>query len=294
MKVFKYLAVVTQVLPIVGTILAIALAFTTGIGWMEVVLFLSMHFLVMGSGEIGAHRMLTHRAFKAHKYVTAFFTLFSSMATQGPVLYWVMHHRLHHQHADTEKDPHSPHIYPESDKHGFLHGLFHAHFGWIYQEESIRLTYDESAFSYEAKRMVAHTKYHDVVRISNLYWMWVIIGIVAPGLIGWLWIGTPLGALKGALWGGLVRIFVGQHGTWGINSFSHHFGSRLFNTSDKSTNNPIFALLTWGNWHNNHHAFPRSAKTGFKWWQLDIAWWVILFLEKIGLVYDVKRPTEDV
>ena len=139
-------------------------------------------------------------------------------------------------------------------------------------------------------RLVAHTKYPNIVRISNQYWLWVLVGIAAPALVGGLWAGTWLGVLKGALWGGVVRTFVGQHATWGINSFSHRFGSREFDVADKSTNNPIFALLTWGNWHNNHHAYPRSAKCGLKWWQLDVSWWVILLLEKIGLVYDVKRP----
>ncbi len=287
---FKYLGIATQVLPILGTVLAVVLAFFTGIGWMEAILFFSMYFLVMGSGEIGAHRMLTHRAFKAHKYVTAFFTVFSSMATQGPVLFWVMHHRLHHQYSDTEKDPHSPHAYPGSEKHSLLHGLFRAHFSWIYDKETIALSYNEIAFGNEARRVVAHTKYPNIVDISNYYWFWVLLGIAIPALIGGLWAGAWLGALKGGLWGGLVRICVGQHATWGINSCSHHFGSRDFDCGDKSTNNWFFAMLTWGNWHNNHHAFPNSARTGFKWWQIDVCWLVILLSEKIGLVYDVKRP----
>ena len=287
---FKYLGIASQVLPILGTILAVVLAFFTGVGWMEAILFFSMYFFVICFGEIGLHRMFTHRAFKAHKSVSATLAVLSSMAAQGPVLYWVMHHRLHHQYADTEKDPPSPHVYPGSEKHGLLYGLFRAHFSWIYNKETMALSYSEVAFSNEARRLIAHTKYPNIVKISNYYWFWVLLGIAIPALVGGLWIGTWMGALKGGLWGGVVRIFVGQHATWGINSCSHHFGSRDFNGRDKSTNNWLFALLTWGNWHNNHHAFPNSARTGFKWWQIDVCWWIILLLEKLKLVHDIKRP----
>jgi stearoyl-CoA desaturase (delta-9 desaturase) len=288
---FKYLGIPTQVLPILGTFFAVALAIFTGIGWMEATLFSSMYFLVMCiGGEIGLHRMFTHRALKVHKHMNAVFCILSSMFAQGPVLYWVMHHRLHHQYSDTEKDPHSPHFYPDSDKRGLLYGLFRAHFSWIYDKRTIDLSYNEIAFSNEAKRVIAHTKYPNIAKISNLYWLWVLLGVAIPALIGGLWVGTWLGALKGGLWGGIVRIFVGQQATWGINSCSHHFGTRDFDCKDKSTNNWLLALLTLGNWHNNHHAFPNSARTGLKWWQVDICWWVILLLEKIGLVYDVKRP----
>jgi stearoyl-CoA desaturase (delta-9 desaturase) len=287
---FKYLGIATQVLPILGTLFAVILAIFTGIGWMEISLLMLMHFLVMGSGEIGAHRMFTHRAFKAHKSVSAVFCALASMATQGPVLYWVMHHRLHHQYSDTEKDPHSPHVYPGAEKRGLLHGLFRAHFSWIYDKDTVDLSYNEIAFSNEARRLVAHTKYPNIVKISNCYWFWILLGVAIPALIGGLWMGTWLGALKGGLWGGIVRIFIGQHATWGINSCSHHFGTRDFECRDRSTNNWLFAMLTWGNWHNNHHAFPSSARTGLKWWQVDIAWWIILSLEKLGLVYNVKRP----
>ena len=289
-KLFRYQAYLTQVLPRIGLVSGIILAVYTGIGIMEITLLIAMHFLVCVSGEIAGHRMFTHRALKTRKPLTVMMGIFASMATQGPILYWVMHHRLHHQYADTEKDPHSPHFYPNSEKHGLLGGLFWAHFSWIYGKETLALSHNMLAYKNEAQRLVVHTRCPDIIKISNNYWYWVLLGLLLPAIAGGLWAGTWLGALKGMIWGGLIRIWLGQLATWGINSFSHHFGTRDFECRDKSTNNWIFAFLTWGNWHNNHHAFPHSAQTGMKWWQIDMCWYIILILEKLTLAYDVRRP----
>ena len=287
---FKYLAIATQVLPTLGLIAGIILAIYTGFGLMEITLLLVMLSLVIASLEAGAHWMFAHRSFRAHKSVTAIFGIFFSMATQGPILYWVMHHKRHHRHSDTKNDPHSPHAYPGSKKRGLFYGLLWAHFFWIYGKETLKVSHDISAYRKEGQRLVAHTRYPNIIKISNNYWCWVFLGILIPAVIGGVWAGTWLGVLKGALWGGVIRIWLGQLAIWGTNSFSHHFGSRQFNCKDRSTNNWFFALFTLGNWHNNHHALPNSARTGLKWWQIDVCWWIILLLEKIGLAHEVKRP----
>jgi stearoyl-CoA desaturase (delta-9 desaturase) len=131
-----------------------------------------------------------------------------------------------------------------------------------------------------------------LVGIDRVYYVWVILSLAIPTAIGGLATFSWYGALLGLLWGGLARICIGHHITWSVNSVCHMFGRREFRTTDRSTNNLIVGVLAWGEgWHNNHHAFPTSARHGLAWWQLDPSWLLIRLMEKLGLVWDVRLPS---
>jgi stearoyl-CoA desaturase (delta-9 desaturase) len=132
-----------------------------------------------------------------------------------------------------------------------------------------------------------------VFRVSRLYFVWVFGGLIIPAVAGGWMTGTWAGALRGFLWGGLVRIALGHHTTWSVNSICHIYGSRPFFSKDRSRNNFWLAIPSFGEaWHNNHHAFPTSAFHGLSWWQIDISGYLIRLLAATGMAWDVKRPLE--
>jgi stearoyl-CoA desaturase (delta-9 desaturase) len=135
----------------------------------------------------------------------------------------------------------------------------------------------------------------DLRFISNNFFWFVLAGLVLPGFIGLALTGTAVGFAAGVLWGGLVRLFVGNHTTYAINSLGHYFGSRRFPTADESRNISWLAIVSWGEaWHNNHHAFPRSASHGMRWYEVDISAMIIFALDKLGLVWNVVRIDREI
>jgi stearoyl-CoA desaturase (delta-9 desaturase) len=199
------------------------------------------------------------------------------MALQGSVLDWVADHRKHHAHADEEGDPHSPHV-----GHGSgLRGLWHAHTGWLFE------THGQADWKKYAREL-----YEDRgMRKINRAFPWLAFASLAiPTLLGWLIHGGIDGALRGLVWGGLVRAFFLHHVTWSINSICHFFGRRRFAVEDRSTNVAWLALPSLGEaWHHNHHAFPRSAAHGLKRREIDLSELVIRGLERVGLAWNVVR-----
>jgi stearoyl-CoA desaturase (delta-9 desaturase) len=164
---------------------------------------------------------------------------------------------------------------------GVLRGLYHAHLGWTFNRPSLQETERHAPDLIEDEAMR---------RFSGKFHLFVTLGLVAPMAAGFLIKGTAMGALTGLLWGGLVRVFFGHHITWSINSICHFFGTRRFDTEDKSTNVFWLALPSLGeSWHHNHHAFPRSAVHGLRWWQVDVSAGVIRLLELCGLAKNVVR-----
>jgi stearoyl-CoA desaturase (delta-9 desaturase) len=203
------------------------------------------------------------------------------MAVQGPVINWVADHRKHHAHTDEEGDPHSPHVGAGKGFKGALRGLLHAHVGWLLTEHgrAERAKYARDLAEDRGMRF-----------IDRAFVGWVALGLILPAALGWLITGSYKGALTGLLWGGLVRVFLLHHVTWSINSICHFFGTRRFPIEDKSTNVFWLALPSLGEaWHHNHHAFPRSAFHGLRWWELDPSGWLILGMAKVGLAWDVVR-----
>jgi len=253
--------------------------------WPDLVV-MAVTYLLTGLGiTVGYHRLFTHRSFKTSPPVRALFAALGSAAIEGPVIEWVANHRKHHQFSDQPGDPHSPHVDRAGGWRGALGGLFHAHMGWIFSDE------DMASEQRYAKDLLADP----VVRfIDRTFLLWVLAGLAFPFALGFALTGTLAGALTGLLWGGAVRIACLHHATFSINSLCHFFGRRRFQTGDESRNLLWLSVPTLGEaWHNNHHAFPTSARHGLRWWQLDPSAWVIAGLERCGLVWDVVRVTPE-
>jgi stearoyl-CoA desaturase (delta-9 desaturase) len=238
-------------------------------------------YVISGYGvTLGFHRLLTHRSFQTFKPVEYTLAVLGSIAVQGPVMSWVADHRKHHAHTDQEGDPHSPHGHG-----GALVGLWYAHMGWLF---------DVSGTSEHAR--YARDLYEDrgMRVIHSTFGLWVFVGLLIPFGLGYLIDGTLAGALTAALWGGPVRIFLLHHVTWSINSVCHFFGSRRFAVEDHSTNVFWLSLLSFGeSWHHNHHTFPRSARHGLRWWEIDPTAWLIRGMRRVRLAWNVVEITPE-
>jgi len=280
-KFERRIAVVVVVTPFLGFIAAILLLWGHLIGGVELGILVGMYALTTIGIGVGFHRLFSHQSFQTNTAVGAMLAILGSMAAQGPVLFWAAIHRRHHAYSDRPGDPHSPHFHGEGIL-GMFRGLWHAHTGWLFVHEIT----DWSHWIPDLLRDRV------LFKINQLYFVWVFVGLLIPAILGGVLTGTWMGAFYGLLWGGLVRIFLLHHATWSVNSITHFYGGRPFCTRDESRNNLFVALVAFGEgWHNNHHAFPNSAKHGLKWWQIDINAWVIRTLEMLGLAWDVKVPT---
>jgi stearoyl-CoA desaturase (delta-9 desaturase) len=271
--------VVVMVLPLALVGLAASLTWGGALRWPDVIV-LAITYLLTGLGiTVGFHRLLTHRSFKTSPALRGLLAALGSAAVEGPVIEWVANHRKHHQFSDQPGDPHSPHVDHASGWRGALGGLFHAHVGWILGGDALA---DEQHY---AKDLLADP----VVRfVDRTFVLWVLAGLAFPFGLGVALTGSIAGGLTALLWGGAVRMFLLHHATFSINSLCHFFGRRSFATSDESRNLLWLALPTLGEaWHNNHHAFPTSARHGLRWWQLDPSAWLIAALQRLGLAWDV-------
>jgi len=259
----KPFALVIVIVPLLGTVLAIGLLWQRAIHWSDLALLATMYALTAFGVTIGYHRMLTHRSFRAHPVVKVILLVLGSMGVEGPPIEFAATHIKHHAHPDREGDPHSP-----------MEGFFHAHVGWLFKD---RFADPQIYCRHLLKDPI-------VVFVNRTFLLWVALSLAIP---------FALGGWTGLLWGGLVRIFIGHHITFSVNSICHTFGKREFETNDSSRNEWIVGILGFGEgWHNNHHAFPRAAFYGIRWWQVDLGGYVIWVLERLGLVHDVYRvPT---
>jgi stearoyl-CoA desaturase (delta-9 desaturase) len=280
----RRMAIATVVIPFVGTVAAAILAFTNGIGWMEVALLAVMYVLTSVGIEVGLHRGFAHRAFEMGGGMKMVLAILGSMGAEGSVLYWAAGHRRHHSHSDTGGDPHSPHVrnlQQSDEKLSVLRGLWHSHVGWMMSDKVTNCT----LFAKDIVRDPMLSKIH------AMYVPIVLAGLALPALIGGAVAGTWMGLVNGFLWGGLVRMFLVHHSTWSNASFSHVYGGRPFATGDLSANNWWCALPTFGaSWQNNHHMFPSSAYLGLEWWQVDLGAVFIRLFSAFGLVWNVNRP----
>jgi stearoyl-CoA desaturase (Delta-9 desaturase) len=268
------------ILPFLGLAAAAFAVWGWGFSWVELGLLLGMYFLSAVGITVGYHRLFTHRAFETNPAVQFVLAGLGSMAVEGPLLTWVAQHRRHHQHSDAPGDPHSPHLHGRGLP-GLVSGLWHAHMGWIFKADAPDLAGYIKDLRQSRSLRVA----------SALFPVWVCIGLLIPTVLGALLTGTWMGALGGLLWGGLARIFLVHHVTWSINSVCHVWGRRPFKTSDRSRNNVVFGILALGEgWHNNHHAFPTSARHGLRWWQIDVSYYVIRVLAWFGLAWNIRLP----
>lgn len=250
---------------------------------LDLTLLLGMYVLTFLGITLGYHRLFTHRAFQTGQFLRAFLAIAASMTGQGTVTSWVCHHRCHHLNSDQEGDLHSPHLHG-SGIWGLLKGFWHVHFSWTLQANW------RPPFTYAPDLMRDRL----IQRIDSLYLLWIFLSLLLPACIGGAITGSWSGAIRGLIWGGLVRLFLVNHVTFGINSICHLWGERRFKTGDLSTNNFLLGILALGDgWHHNHHAFPNSAKMGFRWWEIDLGWLCLLALKRLGLVWNVKVPSPE-
>jgi stearoyl-CoA desaturase (delta-9 desaturase) len=281
----RFLTGTITVLPFVGLILVGWQLWDDALRWSDIAVFAIVYPLTGLGITVGFHRLLTHRAFKTKPWLRFTFAALGSAAIEGPVISWVADHRKHHAFSDQPGDPHSPHVDHGQGLKGALKGLFHAHVGWLF-------VHTDRA---NKERYAPDLVKDPVIRyVDRTFLLWVILGLLAPFLLGWAIGGTLLAGLTGLLWGGLVRMLVLHHVTYSINSLCHFFGRRDFPTGDESRNLLWLAPLSFGeSWHNNHHAFPTSAHHGLRSWQVDASAWVIRGLERAGLAWDVQRPSPE-
>jgi stearoyl-CoA desaturase (delta-9 desaturase) len=273
-----------------GTITVLPIVSLGIVGWQlwaealhtsDLIVFAIVYPLTGLGITVGFHRHLTHRAFKAKRPVRAALAILGSAAVEGPVISWVADHRKHHAFADEPGDPHSPHVDHGGGLKGSLKGLAHAHLGWLFvhDQRALKTRYAPDLLNDPLIRFVDRT-----------FLLWVLVGLAVPFGLGWAIGGSFHAALTGLLWGGLVRMFILHHVTYSINSLCHFFGRRDYDTGDHSRNLAWLAPFSFGeSWHNNHHAFPTSARHGLRRWQIDVSAGVIWVLEKTGLAWDVVR-----
>ena len=209
------------------------------------------------------HRLLTHRGYKIPKWLEYTLTIFATLALEGGPIFWVATHRIHHKYSDHEGDPHSP-----------IDGKWWAHMGWILMGKSMH--HDTSTLARYVPDL-AKDKFH--VWITKYHYVpMIVLGVALLAIGGW----------KFVLWGIFFRTVMGLHFTWLVNSATHSWGTRRFETRDLSTNSWWVAILSWGEgWHNNHHAHPVSARHGLKWYEIDANWYGILLLKKLGLAKQI-------
>ncbi len=280
-KFERYANLTAVVVPFAAFLTAVVLLWNRAVDATDLAIF-AVFYLAGGFGvTLGFHRLLTHRAFQTHKPVEYLLAVLGSMTLQGPVISWVADHRKHHAHTDQEGDPHSPHAGHAGGLLGALQGLWYAHVGWLWstQGQADRRRYARELVEDPGMR-----------RIQRGFPLLAVATLALPFAAGYALSGTLGGALRGLLWGGLVRIFLLHHVTWSINSVCHFFGRRRFAVEDHSTNVFWLALPSLGEaWHHNHHAFPRSARHGLRWWEIDPSAAMIALMERLGLAWNVTR-----
>jgi len=255
--------------------------------WTGVALIFIGNYIFGSLGiNIGYHRLLTHRSFSCPLWLERTFVLLGVCSLQDSPGRWVAIHRMHHQHSDTQPDPHTP-----------LAGFLWGHLGWLIVENRTLGTLD--TYERYAKDIFRDRFYRRLHRNNNWLWVWAGHAVLIFGLAylaGWAMSGNSDEALRFAasifVWGVIVRTVYVWHITWAVNSVTHLWGYRNYETGENSRNNWLVALLTNGEgWHNNHHASQRSARHGHRWWEIDLTYWTILLLQRIGLAGDVVPPT---
>ena len=238
--------------------------------WPAVITGVVLYWIAGSLGiGMGYHRLITHRGYTVPRVVEYFLVLCGTLALQGGPVQWVTTHRIHHAHTDRLGDPHTP-----------RDGGWWAHIGWI-------LTPDDTlADKAKLYRYAPDLMRQPFYRFLNRFYYLPLI-VLALSLLG-------VGGFRVLLWGVFLRVTLGLHATWLVNSATHLWGKQRFSTNEDSRNSWWVALLTFGEgWHNNHHAFPRAARHGLKWYEIDINWYGITFLKFLGLAKSIKLVSKE-
>jgi stearoyl-CoA desaturase (delta-9 desaturase) len=271
---------------LVGHLIAALAFFPWFFSWTGVILLFAGCFVF---GVVGVnltfHRLVSHRAFACPRWLECTLCVIGACSLQFSPAHWAAVHRRHHHHTDDELDPHSP-----------LRGFLWAHMGWlVVKTDDMKRRHLLERY---AKDLMRDPFYAWIERRNN----WLKIGLLS--WVGYFVVGFGAASLSGAssadasqfglsllVWGAALRTIVVWHSTWSVNSASHLWGYRNYETPDRSRNNFLVSLLVGGEWHNNHHADPRSARQGHKWWEIDLTWLTIRFLMRLGLATNVALPS---
>jgi stearoyl-CoA desaturase (delta-9 desaturase) len=276
------------------------------IDWLRAVPYLAMHVLCLSVIWVGwswtavgvaaflyglrvfaltgfFHRYFAHRAFKTSRVCQFLFGLLGCTAVQRGPLWWAAHHRHHHAHSDDESDLHSPVQY----------SFLFSHTGWFLTPaaDPVRWKMIPDLARYPELRFL--DRFDLIVHLlfaAGLYGLGALLEAFAPGL------GTN--GMQMLVWGFFISTVLVYHVTFLVNSLAHRWGSRRYPTRDDSRNNLLVALLTFGEgWHNNHHRYPACARQGFRWWEVDVTYYLLVMMSWLGLIWDLKpvprRVVED-
>ena len=241
--------------------------FWIGFSWTGVALCLGSYYLRMFGVTAGFHRYFSHRTFELNRFWQFLLAFLAETSAQKGVLWWASNHRHHHRYSDMPEDLHSP----------IQRGFWWSHMGWILASD-----YHKT----EVSRVPDLEKYPELRWLErNQYAPTMLYAIALTATFGW----------TGLFWGYFLSTVLLWHGTFSINSVMHVFGRRVYSTSDDSRNSMIFALVTMGEgWHNNHHYYPGAAAQGFRWWQIDVSYYLLWIGEKLGIVKKLRRVPERV
>lgn len=258
-------------------------AITQPTGWVEWSAF-AMGYLIINFGlSVGFHRYFTHKSFETSTAMRYFIGICGQMSCQSSVKKWAADHRRHHAFSDEAGDLHSPVIDGHGRPMSGIKGLLISHFGWLWDNTHTDMEiYGKGLVGDPAVEFCHRTR-----------WFWVAFSLVIlPGLWGYAF-GGPQAILGTVLVGGFLRTFIFLNGVMGTNSIAHSFGYRRYKDVGNATNSWVINLLVLGDgWHNNHHAHPRAASTQIAWWEWDFNGWTIFAMERLGLVWNVKRPAK--
>ena len=246
------------------------------VGWSPVAVAIcaALYFIRMFAITAFYHRYFSHKSFKTNRFWQFVFAVLGNSATQRGPLWWAAHHRKHHKHSDEEHDLHSP----------IKHGFWWSHMGWFTCDAAFKTDYNmvkEWAKFPELKFLNRYDILVPIILGVSLFLTGEMLATFAPAL-------ETTGAQL-FVWGYCISTVLLAHGTFTINSLCHTWGKRRFNTTDDSRNNFWLALITLGEgWHNNHHRFPVSARQGFYWWELDISYYILKLMSKLGIIWDLN------
>lgn len=263
---------------ITGAHLVCLLVFVVGWSQVAIGVALGFYFLRMFALTAFYHRYFSHRSFKTSRVVQFVFAFIGMTAAENGILWWAANHRHHHQYSDREEDIHSPRQM----------GLFNAHIGWVpvgqVQPTKMELIPDFAKYP-ELVWFEKHTLFPPLLSVFMMYVVGSYLQVYYPEM------GTTGGQM--IIWGYFISTIALWHVTLGVNSLGHYWGKQPYDTGDDSRNNWILALLTLGDgWHNNHHFYATSVRHGFKWYEIDITYYILWLMSKVGLVWDLKYMPE--
>ncbi len=248
------------------------------VGWspIAVAVAVAMYAIHMFSITAFYHRYFSHRTYKTSRVAQFVFAVMGSSCVQRGPIWWASRHRHHHRHSDDEVDFHSP----------IRHGLFWSHVGWIMSK---------GAYGYDEKSVGDLTKFPEIRfldRFDNLVPLIEALSMLALGSVlhayGWNTTGWQM-----LIWGFFISIIVSSHATFTINSFTHLWGKKRYESKDESRNSLLFALLTFGEgWHNNHHYYPGAVRQGFYWWEIDMTYYTLWLMSRLGIIWDLNTIPE--